>query len=335
VFAAAASGYAQGSISFGGRGKALIFELPEKDVVDTAALPLWLMALVRQPPSATDALAPAEGAAASAQGSTAVLFASACVDLREQVRVAAASARCSSNDCGGGAAASPVAFRRCSFRMTAVRDADCSLELDCYLRVYAGSHRELSGGELLLETSTMLPFAGPPAVVRDGQDDAEVYCGADSSRQGNRILPRASSLSSRAGSSERGGSLEVLNAAPATLPPPSARAAQPSATRPSWPGPGGCALGGGTGVGDTFFPGEIRLAGTAPARHTANAPAADATAAAAHAPAVAAALAGAQIGDQEAQPTAAQLAALPPDVVSTLPLVSQLLREMRQIRSVG
>lgn len=122
-------------VSFRGKGKALVFELPELFLQQEEPVPLWLMALAMQPDSAS-----------------AVLVASACVDLRQEVtRAAAVFKQCS------GTLATGNTFRRCSFRMTAVRDGNCDLTLDCFLRLYAGGHQPLTGNELLLQPVAVAP----------------------------------------------------------------------------------------------------------------------------------------------------------------------------------
>ena len=134
-------------VPFAGRGKALVVELPgpRRGPGRGEALPLWLMALARRPAGQE----PEDGGPA---GASAVLVASACVDLQQELAQAATDARCSP-------------FRRCSFRLTPVQDAGCQLTLDCFLRVYEGGHRELAGGELLLEPSVLAPF--PAAAPQD------------------------------------------------------------------------------------------------------------------------------------------------------------------------
>jgi len=134
-------------IAFGGRGKALVFELPESSVwrcdkgehgVLQTPMPLLLMALAR-PPEA---------------GAAAVLLASACVDLRQEVMHAAL-------DGHGGGASACCPFKRLAFQMTSARDASCTLTLRCFLRLYAGGGRPISGGELLLEPNAVAPAPLP------------------------------------------------------------------------------------------------------------------------------------------------------------------------------
>lgn len=141
-------------IIFGGKGKALTFELLDDS---EEILPLWLMALVRchQQVGREEGTPPGAPAAA-----VAVLIASACVDLRAEVQRAREVHR-------HGSIGS--AFRRCTFRMTAVQNLGGALCLDCYFRVYAGEHRPLAGGELLLEPSVL----APPQVMAAGEEKAE------------------------------------------------------------------------------------------------------------------------------------------------------------------
>jgi len=141
-------------VAFGGRGKALVFELPGPvhGHSNKEPLPLWLMVLSRQP----DPEAPS------------VLMASACVDFRGDMHAAATA----------GGASSPCPFKRCSFRMTPVKDAACALTLECYVRMYAGSQRPVTGGELLLEPSAILPGAHlppqPPCCTAETQTESPV-----------------------------------------------------------------------------------------------------------------------------------------------------------------
>lgn len=159
------------SVYFGGRGKALVFEL-RADMVQgddsgleatfTASgaepLPLWLMALA----APASALPPGSGGAA-------ILLASACVDLRGEILRAASPKQ---SALGGYAY---VPFRKCSLQLTPVRDAHCAFTLDCYLRVYAGSQQQLSGGELLVEPrAVMRPKAPRPVASAETQTAAEL-----------------------------------------------------------------------------------------------------------------------------------------------------------------
>lgn len=134
-------------LSFGGRGKALMFELLEDS---REPLPFWLMALAMCPDQAA---ACAAGTDAPRPVAAAVLLASACVDLQAEVSIVREGARSAE----GGA----CAFRRCTFRMSAVRDTGCSLTLDCFFRIYTGTHRPLVGGELLLEPALVQPPQTP------------------------------------------------------------------------------------------------------------------------------------------------------------------------------
>jgi len=142
-------------IAFGGRGKALMFEVLEDS---DAPLPLWLMALVKRPaPDAPFGDMQAQSGTPTAAAASAVLLASACVDLLAEVRACASRGARHSN--------AVCAFRRCSFQLVGVHDACCSVVLDCYFRVYAGSHQPLAGGELLLE----------PARWQDEQQEPEEH----------------------------------------------------------------------------------------------------------------------------------------------------------------
>merc|ERR1719198_239884 len=86
---------------------------------------------------------------------------------------AAAQARIMSGTSG---ASSPCPFKRCSFSMTPVRDSGCALTVECYVRLYAGSQRPVTGGELLLEPSAILPgtHSAPrrPCCTTETQTDA-------------------------------------------------------------------------------------------------------------------------------------------------------------------
>lgn len=142
------------SIAFGGRGKALVFELATASLRQASQpLPLWLMALARK----GDADGPA------------ILMASACIDFRGDVVHAATHM------------AAPSPFKRCAFRMSPVRDGSCTMTLECYVRLYAGAQRPVMGGELLLEPSAVQPSTAAPTPALGcavaTQTDAEADAG--------------------------------------------------------------------------------------------------------------------------------------------------------------
>lgn len=131
-------------ISFSGCGKALVFELLDGHM-EGNPVPLWLMALGQRGSSrevGTD--------------SPSVLIASTCVDLGSDVRRAAVA----------NVPARLCPFRRCCFRMTSVAGAGCSLSLECYLRLYAGAQQPSGTLELpLLESSAAAPEMPPTMAV--------------------------------------------------------------------------------------------------------------------------------------------------------------------------
>lgn len=134
-----------GRFRFGGRGKALMIELPDAMLEARGGpMPLWLMLLVRDPERPSN---------------VATLIASACVDIRTEVD------RASSH--GRQGACAPCPFQRCTFTMTAVRNAGCEIRLDCLLRIFAGVQQPPLGSETLLEPAAVAVFA-PGASLGSG-----------------------------------------------------------------------------------------------------------------------------------------------------------------------
>lgn len=301
-------------VKFEGRGKALAFELPDmaNGTAHNSPMPLWLLALAKQPGTE----------------SSAVLLASACIDLRGEI------ARAASDRCAGEAAACP--FRRCAFRMTAVRDAGCALTLECYLRVYAGEQRPVTGGELLLEPSAVsggifgsVDHAAPEqccaATQTEDVDSPEGASAEAHSRnpeeqapQGKSPLPLDVSATSAAGATP---DQEGQSNAPLL---------QRSAHRP--------------GGRDAFFadeilvhhpPGDRKTNAAAQSRasgHTARINTASPTAHASSSRSPTASQVGAARLDDDDPGTGGTQGS--PAVSSSLPLVSELVRELFQIREI-
>mmetsp|Transcript_117348 Transcript_117348/g.203915 ORF Transcript_117348/g.203915 Transcript_117348/m.203915 type:complete len:376 (-) Transcript_117348:54-1181(-) len=299
---------ASSRVKFGGRGKALAFELPsmpgdnlQTGPPATSAMPLWLLALAKQPGTETS-----------------VLLASACVDLRGEI------ARAAADRCSGEAAACP--FRRCAFRMTAVRDAGCALTLECYLRVYAGEQRPVTGGELLLEPSAVSvgifgdhPVHEPP--VR------EQRCAETQTEEPE--CPEEAPTAERSPSAQRG-SAGATSAAGVT--PIQEEVQRPRASQ---------------GGRNAFFAEEItvqnppgRGARRASAEVRSVARAAEVrtglgrTADTVHATSPNVAVAGAPLDDDGHGADRIQASPASPEVSSSLPLVSELVRELFQIREI-
>lgn len=258
-----AEGYGTSSgsrVAFAGRGKALVFEFP--DLVDSQLskpLPLWLMALARK----TDPDSPS------------VLMASACVDFRDDLMHAAAQAK----HLGGKAGvSSPCPFKRCSFRMTPVRDAGCALTVECYVRLYAGSQRPVTGGELLLEPSAVLPEA-PRSVL--------THCVAETQTEPPEQPPVEEDPAQKK-------AIEVAPSPKASRRSPSPKASRSPLSQTS---------------SGTFFPAEIRVGNISRDKQTNGAAAGLRT-------------------SREASPSS-------PKVTSSLPLVSELVRELWQIKEIN
>eukprot|EP00933_Yihiella_yeosuensis_P036104 TRINITY_DN29802_c0_g1_i1.p1 TRINITY_DN29802_c0_g1~~TRINITY_DN29802_c0_g1_i1.p1 ORF type:complete len:340 (-),score=71.00 TRINITY_DN29802_c0_g1_i1:19-1038(-) len=274
-------------VSFRGRGKALVFELPEAMLLEESQqpLPLWLMALAK------------ESKVSEVPGS-AVLLASACVDLRQEVEWALASLK-------KGVRSAPInSFRRCSFRMTAVRDASCSLRLDCFLRLYAGSPQPLTGNELL-ETITVASAASFEDSGEGAWDGAAASKSCRTAETQTEVpLAVEAAISSAA---------QVLP--PAAVPPPVIPTPGVPAQRQTFKAP--IKRGGTQAVEDAFFANEIHLKSAPDERPDA---------------------VGKTVSNevpppppQEPWPSQSGLAA---DAPSSLPLVSELLRELWQIRGM-
>eukprot|EP00746_Dinoflagellata_sp_MGD_P163365 gnl/MRDRNA2_/MRDRNA2_91349_c0_seq1.p1 gnl/MRDRNA2_/MRDRNA2_91349_c0~~gnl/MRDRNA2_/MRDRNA2_91349_c0_seq1.p1 ORF type:complete len:366 (+),score=56.92 gnl/MRDRNA2_/MRDRNA2_91349_c0_seq1:61-1158(+) len=132
----------EGSIAFHGRGKALLFELPQKLVAEGSTqvpLPLWLTVLARP-----------QHAVGSEQ---AFLVGSACLDMRAEA-AAAALGRPSTLD-------TPIPYRACTIQITSVRGIANALRLQCRLRLFRvhGDHHLRNGiepGETRLEHQTVI-----------------------------------------------------------------------------------------------------------------------------------------------------------------------------------
>lgn len=107
---------AEGCIPFDGRGKALLFELPQTIVQESThvPLPLWLTVLARP-----------QHAVSSEQ---AFLVGTACLDMRAQA-LCAAVGRPSTLD-------SPVPYQSCAVGMTSARGIRDALQLQCRLRLF-------------------------------------------------------------------------------------------------------------------------------------------------------------------------------------------------------
>ena len=272
-------------VSFEGRGKALVFDLPNFYLDDASTpIPLWLMALDNR-------------VCGMASASTAVLLASACVDLRTEVLRAVAV----------GLRGGPSPFRPVTFQLTPVNDAECVLTLGCFVRLYAGDRED--SNEACLE----------PAIIAPGSANASV--GVDpfvSTKKSHRAK-----ATSRCRTTET--QTEVARS-PADLP-SETKLETESQVQVVTPQP----VFGEKGRA-AFFPGEIHVSQSGcPGRGKAEAPepavSSGAERAATHV--VGNSHRGLQ-GPSESQGSTRELQQLP----SSLPLVSQLLRELCQIRNV-
>lgn len=142
---------AEGHIPFHGRGKALLFELPQT-VVETNShvpLPLWLTTLARP----KHAVRPEQ----------AFLVASACLDMRKEA-ASAAVGRPSTLD-------SPVPYRACNISMTSARGVSGALGLQCRLRIFQVYHDHqmrngISPGETRLEHQAVIESVQHPAALK-------------------------------------------------------------------------------------------------------------------------------------------------------------------------
>lgn len=156
------SGPSGGRFSFGGRGKALMIELPDAMLAARGEpMPLWLMLLVRDPDRPSN---------------VATLIASACVDIRTEVD------RASSH--GRQGACAPCPFQRCTFTMTAVRNAGCKIRLECLLRIFAGVQQPPLGCETLLEPAAVAVFAPATSL---GSGDSKTGGSGDSKADGSSV----------------------------------------------------------------------------------------------------------------------------------------------------
>lgn len=280
-------------ISFASRGKALVFELPEALIESGTPLPLWLMLLAKR------------GASVAA-----TLLASACIDLRSEVLKAMQHER-------RGALAGPVAFRSCSFRMSPVIDQGCRVTLNCFVRLYAGAHQPLSGGELLLEPAAMLSVdtAGPQRPTSTKRCSAETQTEAPPALAPALEKPPLESPGEGTASEAKkiaAGDLRLTaERRPRTpLPPPPADPGSSEEMSRAMKKLG------------AFFPEEICLGGELPGTSTILTTSAE--------------LGGVLTTELTAPSTLPELTKAPGEVTvsSSLPLVSELLRELWQIRSV-
>jgi len=274
---------AESFVSFNGRGKALVVEMPIAASEAAEPIPLWLLALALQPAGVTR---------------SAVLLASACIDLRQEV-LRAISVK--------GGTSAPCTFRRCSFRMTPVRETSCNLQLDCFLRIYTGSHQPISGTELLLEP---IAVAGAASPRRGGllqglgprqpeQSTVETQTQPESIAASGTLekqkQPKAVSASSTVETQTQPEAVEEVRPKVSTT---SALPSRPAVDR----------------VDGVFFADELRVQSAEPPQE--------------------------QALDGPASPEVPKtgledcIARGPPDVPSSLPLVSELVRELYQIRAL-
>eukprot|EP00929_Paragymnodinium_shiwhaense_P094018 TRINITY_DN54379_c0_g1_i1.p1 TRINITY_DN54379_c0_g1~~TRINITY_DN54379_c0_g1_i1.p1 ORF type:complete len:405 (+),score=83.14 TRINITY_DN54379_c0_g1_i1:73-1287(+) len=341
------------AVSFEGRGKVLSFTVPKamlrasagalrgSSEAERAPIPLWLMALGKQ---AEDA------------GPAAVLLATACVDLRGEIVRALSRAQ-------GPCPKLACPFRRCQLLMKATRDASCSLSLNCYMRLYSGQLRQHVEGEMLLEPTTIVPeLSGKPQ-----RGSAAVPPESPAPRSSLRAVETQTEAldvaATRSGHASFADSVLEASASP-SLASPWRHGRQLAAEdgRSSWPAaqaatglPGSPALAGSTAPsrpargwsvrvqegtsGDVFFPGEIKLRGSSAAAQETGDGLAEGSL---HSSATADFGGGPPPLTQRPSPGQscgqAMLAAAEtqeePVVSTSLPLVSELLRELWQIRSV-
>lgn len=284
--------------SFGGRGKALMIELPDAMLeACVEPIPLWLMVLVRDPERPTN---------------VATLVASACVDLRAEVDRAAGYRR--------QGLCAPCPFQRCTFKMTAVRNTECVLQLECLLRIFAGSQQPPLGGEPLLEPAAVAVFA-PGAILRS--DDRSVGTSSLQSSAGREVIKQSCTAQTQTTVETDETSTPLL----ATAPTGSSGTSAPHLDRtahivaPNLPRKDGA-----------VFPGEMCFG------RMGAMPSDPARAEESPRPAASRAL-------SEVSPSSSVLGPLPgdyasaamgpPSVPPSLPLVAEMLRELRQIRSIS
>mmetsp|Transcript_5015 Transcript_5015/g.8965 ORF Transcript_5015/g.8965 Transcript_5015/m.8965 type:complete len:182 (-) Transcript_5015:51-596(-) len=179
--------------------------------------------------------------------------------------------------------------------MTPVRETSCNLQLDCFLRIYTGRHKPISGTELLLEPIAVSGATRSPSAGRG--------------RSPRQLSPRPPELSTvetqtQTEEAEKGVPQEVS----ASASPPVSLPVRSSSSRP----PDSNSVG-------VFFDEEVRVESTAQPQE--QAPKAETAEEVPPSPAT---------GLKEG----AVRGLGPPEVPSSLPLVSELVRELYQIRAV-
>jgi len=360
-------------VSFGGRGKALVFELPDQFLHEYKArdrpLPFWLLACAAVEPSTagrSEATTTVASAAAAAKTAGTVLLASACVDLRQEVLHAQRVARLSSEHSNSP---SLCPFRRCGFQLTTVHGLGSALTLECFFRVYAGSHIPPTDAALLQPAAVAAAVPVAPSIPTSGVRAKDCCVGnrgssmqgppqRDAATQTERIahFPAAAAATALAALVMEGTQRSRHSQTPAKGP---HQAVATVAQLPSQ-----------SGGGVAFFADEIRIHGgvvpsqvdepatVGPALDHGVAAAAAAEAASAEAEAETIHFHGASSGLAETLSTVAanpttpqphgagrteaanlitpsQFSGGPPEVSPSLNLVSELVRELWQIRSIS
>jgi len=322
-------------VSFGGRGKALVFELADQLLHDHEAcgrpLPLWLLALAAIRPStarrseATRAASATAAAATKAAGGS-VLVASACVDLRQEVLHAQEAARRSSEHTSNPSA-SP--FRRCGFKFTAVHGPSSELTLSCFFRVYEGRHIPMTGTALLQPAAVAAALPVAPVMPSSG---AQAQDCSVSSRGASKQGPSQQwqQQQQRDAVTQTELTAQVHAAAATALAAMVLEGTHRSChSQTTAEGPQQAQLPSQSGRGTAFFADEIRVHGGEVPAHVD----ASATVVQCHSAAFADTLPSAS---EAADPTTpSPYSGRPPEVSPSLTLVSELVRELWQIRSIN